>query len=250
MGMAQTGKFLKKEEDSLIFNIDGGELVYYIPESYFRSDGSMKFAEMAGEYINTIGVFPYEVFDSKGKSIYGVKLMNHPMVISCMPDEIDKVKGLVIDKKIDVPVDYRVLRFRKGATALVSLKSPQNAENIENLFRIFMITGNIPNLIPYDEIHTFFTNAVKLNGASFGISNQLLGVMVSQICRSMKDEAIPFRLAKENDMHKFKSISIKMVPKYISAFTAITSENWDDAVVNAAINKNKVDSPMEPILMD
>ena len=40
-----------------------------------------------------------------------------------------------------------------------------------------------------------------------------------------------------------------MIPKYISAFTSITSENWDDAVVNAVINKNKVDSPMEKILM-
>lgn len=40
-----------------------------------------------------------------------------------------------------------------------------------------------------------------------------------------------------------------MVPKYISPFSSITSENWDDAVVNAIINDKTVDSPMEKILM-
>lgn len=248
MGMAKIGAFLKEEGSSLIFKGDG-ELVFYIPENYFRNDGRMKYAEEAGEYINTLGLFSYEVFDAKGKSIYGVKLFNHPVVISCMPSESEKVKDYILDKKILVPVDYRILRFKKGDVVIVNTGSPEDVTNVENMFRIFMITGNIPNVIPYNELHSFLMDSIKFNGSSFGISAQMFGILVSELCRSVKDESVPFRLSKETDMHAYKSVSIKMVPKYISAFTALTSENWDDAVVNSIINKNKVDSPMEKILM-
>ena len=66
-------EFLKQEGDSLIFK-DEGELVFYIPEDYFRADGSIKYAEVAGDYVNSIGFFNYEVFDKNGKSKYGLKL--------------------------------------------------------------------------------------------------------------------------------------------------------------------------------
>lgn len=248
MSMTKVGNFLKEEGNSLIFKGDG-ELVFYIPENYFRNDGRMKYAEEAGEYVNTLGLFSYEVFDAKGKSIYGTKLFSHPVVISTMPSEIEKVKDYILDKKIPVPVDYRILRFKKDDVVIVNTGSPQDITNVENMFRIFMITGNIPNTIPYNELHSFLMDSVKFNGSSFGISAQMFGILISELCRSTKDESVPFRLAKETDMHKYKSVSIKMVPKYISAFTAITSENWDDAVINSIINKNKVESPMEKILM-
>lgn len=248
MSMTKVGNFLKEEGNSLIFKGDG-ELVFYIPENYFRNDGRMKYAEEAGEYVNTLGLFSYEVFDAKGKSIYGTKLFSHPVVISTMPSEIEKVKDYILDKKIPVPVDYRILRFKKDDVVIVNTGSPQDITNVENMFRIFMITGNIPNTIPYNELHSFLMDSVKFNGSSFGISAQMFGILISELCRSTKDESVPFRLAKETDMHKYKSVSIKMVPKYISAFTALTSENWDDAVINSIINKNKVESPMEKILM-
>ena len=64
----------------------------------------------------------------------------------------------------------------------------------------------------------------------------------------------PFWLSKETDMNKYKSLSVKLIPKLICPFTAVTSENWDEAVVNACIDsendkKRFVDSPMEKILM-
>ena len=248
MSMNLAGKFLHKDGDSLLFKGDG-ELKFYIPETYFRSDGSMKYAEEAGEYINTLGLFAYEVFDTKGKSLYGLKLFYHPMTVTCMPDEIEKVKDHILDKNIPIPNDYRILTFRKDAPVILNVKSPQDIRNVENMFRIFMLTGNIPNTIPYDRLHTFLIDSVKYNGSSFGVSAQLFGILISELCRDPRDESKPFRLAKSKDMHAYKSLSIKMVPKYISAFTSITSENWDDAVVNAVINKNKVDSPMEKILV-
>lgn len=249
MSMTSVGTFLRQDGESLIFKGDG-ELVFYIPETYFRSDGHMKYAEEAGEYVNVLGLFSYEVFDANKKSKYGIKLFNHPVIISTMPSEVEKVKDYIIDKKIPVAKDYRILKFKKDDVVIVNINSPQDIVNVENMFRIFMITGNIPNQIPYDKLHTFLMDSIKFNGSGgFGVTAQMFGILISELCRSTTDESKPFRMAKEKDMHKYKSISIKMVPKYISAFTSITSENWDDAVVNAIINDNKVDSPMEKILM-
>lgn len=246
--MASTKEFLKEEGTQLIFKGDG-ELVYYIPESYFRPDGKIKYAEIAGEYVNTLGLFNYEVFDSNGKSIYGVKQFYQPVLVSCIPSSIDTVKEYLLEKKINVPVDYRVLHFKKDDVAIANTQSPQDITNVENMFKLFMITGRIPNTIPYDQLHTFLMDSIKFNGNKFGITAQMFGILISELCRDPKDESIPFILSGEKDMHNYKPISIKMVPKYISAFASITSENWDDAVVNAIINKNKIDSPMEKILM-
>lgn len=44
MSMNKVGSFLREEGNSLIFKGDG-ELVFYIPENYFRNDGRMKYAE-------------------------------------------------------------------------------------------------------------------------------------------------------------------------------------------------------------
>lgn len=41
MSMTKVNAFLKEDGNSLIFKGDG-ELVYYIPENYFRNDGHMK----------------------------------------------------------------------------------------------------------------------------------------------------------------------------------------------------------------
>jgi hypothetical protein len=74
-------------------------------------------------------------------------------------------------------------------------------------------------------------------------------MMMSEICRDPKDESIPFRLSGNKNMYDYKPISVKMVPKYVSPYAAITSENWDQAVVSAILNKPGKKSPMEPILM-
>ena len=50
-------------------------------------------------------------------------------------------------------------------------------------------------------------------------------------------------------MNQYKPISLTMIPKYVSPYASITSENWDQAVVNAVITKPGRRSPMEPILM-
>lgn len=245
-------EFLKKEGDSLIFN-DDGELIFYIPEDYFRNDGSMKYAEVSGDYINSIGFFNYEVFTKEKKSKYGLKLFYFPCIVTMEPSDVQKIKNININKKVKEEKDYRFLYFHKGDIVIKNINCVKDISNVENIFKIFMITGRIPNTIPYDTLHEYLMNSINYAGEDFGVNAQLFGIIISELCRSVSDESIPFRLSKESDMNKYKSLSVKLIPKFISPFTAITSENWDEAVVNACINsdndKRFIESPMEKILM-
>jgi hypothetical protein len=49
------------------------------------------------------------------------------------------------------------------------------------------------------------------------------------------------------NMRDYKPIDIKMVPKFISPYTAITSENWDEALRAAILMKDKEDAPESPL---
>ena len=51
-------------------------------------------------------------------------------------------------------------------------------------------------------------------------------------------------------MTDYKSMPILQIPKYVSPYTSITSENADEAIANAIINKSKTDSPLEKVMMN
>ena len=74
----------------------------------------------------------------------------------------------------------------------------------------------------------------------------------SQTLLPMLDEIVKMTETDMKDMNKYKPINIKMVPKYISPYTAITSENWDESVRAAVLMKgnseNTPESPLEKVL--
>ena len=233
--------FCRKEDDSLIFNQDG-ELVFYIPETYFESRN----AEIIGNIVSLMGVFNYTIFDKNGKN-NGLKTFKLPTIFFTKPGEITKMKNVSLIKQ-QAPSDYRLLHYRKNDVIIVQ-DPVEDVTNSENFFTLFLITTKFPTTIPYDELYTYFTKNAKLNGFNYGVNDQMFGILMSEICRDPRDERVPFRLSGIKDMNAYKPISIKMVPKYVSPFASITSENWDQAVVNAILDKPGKRSPMEPILM-
>lgn len=234
--------FLKKDKDSILFNGEG-EFVFYVPELYFRSNHAI----VIGEYVNLIGILDYSVFDKNGKSI-GLKRFNFPTVFLSRPTTIEKAKQIKLSKNSDIQ-DYRLLKYSKGDQIIVSTKVPQDLVNVEAFYGLFL-GGNLPTTIPYDELHNYFPENAKLNGAKYNLNMQIFGVVISESFRDPKDTSKPFRLSKETDMTNYKAINIRTVPKLVSPHSSITSENWDEAVVNAVLNTNVKDSPMEKILMD
>ena len=235
--------WLKKEGESVLYNGDG-YLAFFIPESFFDGKNSAK-ALIAGEIITLFGIFDYQLFNKNGTPNGPVRTFKFPTSFLTKPTEIEKLRNakLVNWGKTN---DYRVLKYEKGAQLVMSTKVPQDLQNVE-FFYSLLRSGNLPNTIPYEEIYTYLVENIELAGESYGITNQLFGIIVSEIARDPSNLERAYR--NSNAAH-YATISIKDIPKFISPYSAITSENWNEAVVSAIENKKSDrDIPMEKILM-
>ncbi len=232
--------FLKRNKDALLFNADGS-LVFYLPELYFER----KYATIVGEYVNLLGLLDYTIFDKNGKH-NGLKQFNFPTVFLCKPSSIEKVKNTKLTSESEAQ-DYRLLKFVKGDEVVTSVKVPQMIDNVEEFYKLFTC-GKLPTTIPYEELQNYFIENITLNGASYGVTTQLFGIIISEMCRDPNNLEKPFRLTSMKNSNAYKALNIRDIPKLVSPFSAITSERWDESIVNAINNKNKVDSPMEKLL--
>lgn len=237
--------FLYRDVEALKFKEKDKTFIFYVPEKYFTT----KNAVITGEYVSMLGLVNYEIIDNKsGKSTTGIKLFNFPTTFLCKPTVIEKSKDLQLNKNAD-PADYRLLKFEKDAEVVTSVKVPEDIINVEAFYGLFM-RGNLPNTIPYNEVQNIVVENMRLNGYSYGITMQLIGVLISEFYRSSKDLDIPYRLSGSKDPLDYKTMDIRQIPKHISPFVSLTSENWDESVVGAITTKNQKESPMEKLLMD
>lgn len=233
--------FLKKSGNSILYNGDG-EFFFYIPEKYFERN----IAYYVGDIISTLGVMDYAMSDAKGK-LGPLHPFNYPTRFETQPNKVNKLKGVKLIKE-STPMDYRVLVYHKDDPIIVNVYVPEDVSNVEDLMKLFVISGFIPNTIPYDQIQYYFLDNAKYNGINYGVTLQLFGIVLSEICRSKTDVNKPFRLSKDADMNDYNSISIKTVSKLISAYSAITSENFNEAVVFASLNDKDVTTPLERVV--
>lgn len=235
-------KFLKKEGDKVLFN-DKGEFVFFVPEMYFER----KYALIYGDMVNLIGVLDYAVYDENGKH-NGLKPFRFPTIFLTKPSSIEKVKNIKLIKSSE-PQDYRLLKYKKGDQIVVSTKVPAIINNAEEFYKMFT-SGKLPTTIDYDKIHEYFTDNIKLSGSSYNINMQFFGVIVGEMCRNPKNLKEPFRYTDMKDMKAYKPINIVDIPKYISPYTAVTSQDWNDSLVNAIINNDHKYSPLERLFME
>lgn len=239
--------FIKKDGDSVYYNGEG-RFIFFVPESYF----SRKCATIEGEYVEMIGILNYCISKNEEDNDYSKKLktFNFPSRFMTKPGRIEKVKNLQLSPESKVE-DYRLLIYTDNMSdqIIVSTKVPQDIANVEDFFRLFVLTGNIPKTIPYDKLHEYFLESIELNGSSYKISAQMFGIIVSEICRSSSDLNKPFRLANTDNMYDYIPMKISSVPKLNGPYNSITSENWDESLVGAIMNKETKNSPLEKIIM-
>ena len=92
------------------------------------------------------------------------------------------------------------MKYKKNDPIIVSTKVPQEIENVEILMNLFVITGNIPNSIPYDTIQNYFIDNMRMNGNSYNISLSMFGIIISELCRDPNNINTSFRLSKLADI--------------------------------------------------
>lgn len=238
-----TPNFIKVKDNSYLFANDG-TLKFYIPEKYF----SNKLAEFIGEYISLFGMFSYAIFDKNDKPIGKLRTFKFPAMFLTKPDEIEIAKGITLTNN-NKPNDYRILKYHKDGIVVVNYNIAQDSENIQKWYSA-LDTGALPNNLPYNELQNYFIKNIQLTGNKYGVSLQLIGVVIGELCRSKKDIDTPFRMSDSNDMTAYQWISIKDIPRGTSPFTALQSEEWDKSVISSIMIDDVKDSPLEKIMMD
>ena len=209
--------YIKEENNKVIYNGEG-ELIYYVPEKYFE----LKAASIIGEKVETLGLFMYSNFTKGGKS-----------------------DGLKINKK----ASYRLLHFSKGDELICSLAVPQSTANVEKFVNL-LTRANLPEFIPYDELFKYLIMNGDLNGFNYKVSNQIIGLVISELCRDKDDLTKPFRLSGKDNMMDYVFIPINKAPKFTSPYMAVTSENPDEAIAAAMNVETNQKSPLESIMME
>ncbi len=146
-------KYLSRVGDSLIFNQEDSEFVFYVPEVFFNDNTKQPIAEISGQYVTVIGILLYSIIDKNGKA-NGPYLFNFPTMIMCKPNRIEKVKGLKLKHLSSVSDgsgeegsvdenDYRLLHFEKGDEVISNVRVPKLIDNVEMFFKLTMITPKI-----------------------------------------------------------------------------------------------------------
>lgn len=241
----QVPNYLKLENNSLLFNLDDCQFVYYVPEDFFDETTKNPIAEINGEYVSMIGLCNCAIFDKHGKR-KGFGLFDYPTMMLCKPNEIEKVKDLVVDDGIE-PGDYRLLKFNKGDEVVSQIRTPQLVNNAELLFKLMLISAKVPKGIKYSTGWKEFSKSMLLNGKNYKLSAQLFGMIWMTVCRNPKDISQPFRFTDMKNDFGYKPISIKLTPKYISPYVSLTSENFDEGLMSAILMRDKEELPYSPL---
>lgn len=238
--------FYRTEGDAVVYN-GKGEFVFILPEHYFES----RCAIIVGEFVNILGILSYYIEDEKGNK-GPLKTFFYPAIFLSQPYTIEKMKNVKLTKNTE-EMDYRLLRFKDGDKIIVQQKVPQMIENVEEFFRLFLINGHVPETIPYNRIDEYFREAIDVYGNSYGVHEQMIGLLATEVCRDASDPSKPFRLSKAKKNHdwlNYKNISLNEVPDYISPFVEATSERWDDSIIRATMmdEKDIKSTPLERVL--
>ena len=238
--------FIKVKEES-VYYAGENEFLLFVPELYFIR---RSLAVIEGEFVELMGVLNYAVNVKPGTdATKNLRTFYFPSRFITKPGRMEKVKDFQITK--NYTADYRIFHYTNNGEdqIIVSTKTPQDITNVDDFFGFFVDSGHIPPTIPYEELYKYFLDGIEINGSSYHLPPSLFGAFVSQICRDPANINNPFRLSKaiETDRCAYKPMSVKDIPKIISPFTSITSENFDKAVIGAIMNKNNSATPLEKV---
>ena len=239
--------FIRVEDESVYFDKDGC-FIFFVPESYYDKRCAIE----EGEYTELIGILNYTLKKDENDKDFSKNIRTFEWCSRFVtkPGRTEKVKGLQLTPK-STPTDYRLLYYTNNGSdqIIVSDSVPQDIQNVEDIFRLFLLTGNIPNTISYDHIHEIYMESMLANGKSYGVSAQILGLIPAEHCRCPRDLSIPYRLSGSNDLYDYRALAVNKIPKYNGPYISITSENWDDSLIGAIEHPDAKDSPLERVIM-
>lgn len=244
-------EFIKKD-GNIIVNVDHAEA--YIPASMFdNSDRQSAIASYYGEGFNILGIFNIRLSNDPNQtdmSKLPLRTFNYPNMIQTYPSSNANVMMQLTND--DEPIKYKVLRYVQG-DIMMSDNMPKSGDNAVK-FMHAVISGKLPNTIPYNDILTAWLQNLETNSANPGVPILFIQCIISEICRYEKNPSMQFRKIYGKDMSSNDYITTNMrgTAAYSSVFASQIFENMGH-MLTTSVNMSRRGttqsiSPIEKVL--
>lgn len=241
--------FLQQQKDgSVVFTCAKAEIEF--PEKFIDH----KIAEIVGKDVKILGLIEIKVYDTEEdvekNHSRNVFFKHIGMIITC-PSSITDVRHKGEDDK------YINLTYKQGDAFIQNVNITQDSK-VASIVLDLMTSGYFPNVIPYDEIAQYWSDASAYNGVGLSaMSQSSIELIVSELCRDPKNLSRSFRHKIAEDPHtdkmRWKMINIKLLPRYSSVFSSITSgdarNNLISIVSRLRNGSQQIDSPVEDAIL-
>ena len=217
--------------NSVIF--DGDYLDIYIPRASF-DDG---LARYNGNYINTLGIFFFEIIKEADLEKEGRSRLFHKMAF---PNAIDFQYTDILSFKGSINgtphIQYDVFRLEKGNQFIANINYQKTSDTVIT-FVNKLHNGKMPKILSYEEILKLYIGVLDLNGVSLKAPSLLYELVIAESCRDSKNLSRPYRLkaakSAKLDPYGFTNIRINRLPQLNSTFAGLTFENMTDSVISS-----------------
>lgn len=189
-----------------------------IHDDYFENGVST----VIGDCVETfafLDIFAWDEYSENLKDSDATKIaLRMPMVVNTKPTRIEH----------DSKKSLTILEYHGGDAFIVSTLIPKNSSVVIKYIKL-ILSGKIPDDIPYNEIVNYLENCCDINGVDMKVNSIFLDLIVMVVSRDPSNLTRQFREALK-DNHKISMLSRKLVnmdviPSLSSQFSAITSGN-------------------------
>jgi len=234
-------KFLNKRDNEVVFN--GHKLEIFIPTLYFDEEIAIEM----GMSISTLGIFMFKYYS--GESSKGELFQfNLAETVEFTYSE-QRVEELEMNNMTD---KYKIFTLYNEDIFLKSVKLAKNFKNTESFVNLHN-KGKIPSTVQYKDIINLYMENMFSNNANLKVPSSLLEMTIGELARSKHDINIPFRkvIGKNPNVSQldYIQVSIKNLAMINSTFTAITSEDINQAIQSAIAksrtNGAELETPIE-----
>lgn len=221
---------------------------FYIPEYYFDGEGG--FATDMGTSIRTLGIFNIGFFENGNLKEW--KVMNIPTWVDLYIYDVESRS--VLFPRATEKVSCRVLQYMQGVKIMPS-STIEDSTNAETYLQ-FVLSGKIPNSVPYDKSLELWQKNQEMNGSDLKVPSVIEELILSVSYRDKHNMGQKFAYVIGKDPktspYDYEMASIRQICQYASTFTALTFEDID-AMITTSLNRTRqkrpeASSPIEKII--
>lgn len=232
-------------ENRDVYEDDGTYIVLKIPhcEFYLPMEDFAKTdrAEDLGDTIRCFGLFNVGLF--KDNKLVEMRTMNLPTSI-----ELNVYDSEIRDVKLKngLTKQCKVLKYIKGQKIMYS--SVFKDDIYAKRYLRFILTGTVPDIVPYSKALDVWLKNQRMNDANFGVSLAHLECVLAVYNRNPNNLSEKFSVIAGDEGvsdYDYATASVRQICQYNSTFTSLTFEDFD-SMATSSLNRTRRKIPETP----